>query len=289
MSGPRREATAGGIMPPSRSPLLFCLLMAVTGVPFWALDIVAGPLPWLPMNLPASALQFVSPIVVAALLVHRAEGAIGVRRLLARLADHRRITRRAWYVPLVLLMPASLTLAYLVMRATGRPLPEPHIPPAAIPLLALAFLVGAVCEEAGWTGYATDPLLRRYGTLGTGVLLGVVWAAVHVLPWHTGHDWMWVAWQGVATVAIRVMIVTLYVHDGGSVFGAVLFHDMVNVSDGLFPNGGSHYDPAVAGPILVACAALLVVAGRLRPRPGGGNGGIRGSGDRPAGGRVAPG
>ncbi len=38
---------------------------------------------------------------------------------------------------------------------------------------------------------------------------------------------------------------------------AVLFHDMINVSDSLFPNEGSHYNPAVTGPIL-GIVALIV-------------------------------
>lgn|GEM_PF-2403131 len=36
------------------------------------------------------------------------------------------------------------------------------------------------------------------------------------------------------------------------------FYTMINVSFALFPNYGSHYDPAVAGPI-AAIAALIVI------------------------------
>jgi uncharacterized protein len=42
-----------------------------------------------------------------------------------------------------------------------------------------------------------------------------------------------------------------------SVYAPNLFHDMINVSDFSFPNYGSHYDPAVAGPILAMTAAIV--------------------------------
>jgi hypothetical protein len=40
-------------------------------------------------------------------------------------------------------------------------------------------------------------------------------------------------------------------------FAAILFHDMINVSDFSFPNYGSHYDPAVTG-ALIAITAVIV-------------------------------
>jgi membrane protease YdiL (CAAX protease family) len=43
------------------------------------------------------------------------------------------------------------------------PLPDPRVPLLAAPLLLLVFLVPAVGEEMGWTGYATDPLQDRWG------------------------------------------------------------------------------------------------------------------------------
>ena len=38
-------------------------------------------------------------------------------------------------------------------------------------------------EELGWTGFAVPTLLRRmrYGVLSTGLIVGVLWAALHFL------------------------------------------------------------------------------------------------------------
>src|SRR5690606_13830659 len=57
--------------------------------------------------------------------------------------------------------------------------------------------------------------------------------------------------------ALRVLIVWLHRSAGRSVWAAALFHATVNLSFFAFPNGGSHYDPCLAG-LLVALTAALV-------------------------------
>ncbi len=64
----------------------------------------------------------------------------------------------------------------------------------------------------------------------------------------------WIAWKCLETLAARVLIVWLYNNTGRSLYAAVLFHAVSNVSVSLFPNDGSHYDPAVVG-VLTAVAA----------------------------------
>jgi hypothetical protein len=56
---------------------------------------------------------------------------------------------------------------------------------------------------------------------------------------------------------VRVIIVWLYNNTGKSVLVTILFHDMLNVSEFLFPNYGSHYDPAITG-ILIIITAVIV-------------------------------
>jgi uncharacterized protein len=147
------------------------------------------------MNLPVSALMAVCPLVAAVILVHRAEGSAGVKRLLRRVLDYRRIGWR-WYLPIVFLNPAILLGSYGVMRWLGRPLPEPHVSLVAAPLLLLVFLPPAVGEEAGWMGYAADPLQDRWGALRAGLLLGTVGALWHVVPLvQAHHDTAWIAWE----------------------------------------------------------------------------------------------
>jgi hypothetical protein len=71
------------------------------------------------------------------------------------------------------------------------------------------------------------------------------------------HSPGWIAWKCLETLAARVLIVWLYNGAGRSLFAAVLFHVLSNVSVSLFPNGGSHYDPAVAGVITAILAGVV--------------------------------
>lgn len=265
----------------SRSQLRFFLLVFALSLPFWLAGAIAerrGFQPGLPMNLPVSSLMAVCPLVAAVVLVHRAEGSAGVKRLLRRVLDYRRIGRRPWWAAIVLLNPAILMGSYGVMRLLGRPLPDPHVPSTAAPLLLLVFLPPAVGEEAGWMGYAADPLQDRWGALKASLVLGSVGALWHVVPLiQAHHGAAWIAWKGLDTLAARVLIVWLYNNTGRSLFAAVLFHALSNVGVALFPNAGSHHDPAVTG-VLTAIAAGTVAflwgartLARFRPsltRPG---------------------
>ena len=62
-----------------------------------------------------------------------------------------------------------------------------------------------------------------------------------------------------STVATRVLITWLYNNTGGSVFVAVLFHAMINVTWQLFPINGSYYDPRVTGLISAVVAIVVVI------------------------------
>lgn len=244
--------------PSTRRPFTFCVLLVALSVPFWVIGAMIAP-PAMAIDLPVSSLQFVCPLIAAVILVHREEGRAGVLGLLARVVDARRIVPRIWYLPIVFLMPAVLLLSYGVMILLGRPVPVPDIPPLVVPLLVVVFFFTAACEEAGWSGYVLEPLQARWGAAGAGVVLGAIWGAWHLVAWYlqAGHTAIWTAGQFLGSVALRVLIVWLYNNTGGSILAAVLFHDMINVSEFLFPNYGSHYDPVVTGVILTIVAVLV--------------------------------
>jgi uncharacterized protein len=163
-------------------------------------------------------------------------------------------------VPIIFLLPLLYLLSYGVMHLLRLPLPdELHIPFLLIPILFAVFFITAVGEEVGWMGYAVDPLQERQSALTTSIVLGSVWGIFHVVPdIQANHGLAWIAWQyGVYAVALRIVIVWLYNNTGKSVFAAILVHDTDNVSWSLFPNYGSHYDPAVTGAITAIVAAIV--------------------------------
>ena len=122
------------------------------------------------MNLPVSSLMAVCPMIAACILVYREEEGGGIKMLLRRVFDYKDIKPKIWYAPIMLLMPLIMLLSYAVMLLLGRPLPAPDIPFLTIPLLFVVFFLAAVGEEAGWMGYALDPLQERWSALATSLL-----------------------------------------------------------------------------------------------------------------------
>jgi membrane protease YdiL (CAAX protease family) len=155
-------------------------------------------------------------------------------------------------------MPAIYLLAYGLQRLLGRPLPALQISLPTVLILFAVFFVAAVAEEAGWTGYALDPLQARWGALPAALGLGLVWALFHLVADLQGaHDLGWIAWHRLGAVALRVLIVWAYDNTGPSVLAAVLLHATDNVGWQLTPVDGSHYDPALTAPITAIAAAAV--------------------------------
>ena len=237
---------------------MYFLLTFALSLPFLLLGAWIG-LQLLPA-LPLSALGFVCPVAAASILSSRENGFRGVRDLLKRSLDLGRVKWKAWYLPTILLMPSISLAAYGVMQAMGTSLPAPQIPVIRTLALVPAFFVGAICEELGWSGYATDPLQERFGAFKAAMIIGAVWAAWHFIPLAEAHRSLeFIAWWTLGTISLRLIIVWLYNNSGRSVFVAALFHMMVNLTWQLFPVNGSFYDPRVMSPIIALAAALVIV------------------------------
>jgi membrane protease YdiL (CAAX protease family) len=242
-----------------KSPLQFLLLVFSISIPFWVVGAFTEQIAdMLPINLPVSALMFICPLIAALILVRKANQSNGRRELLKRAFDYERIRNKIWYVPIILLMPLVMVLSYGLTLLLRLPLPEPNISFGAIPIFFLIFFISAACEEIGWSGYITDPLEDRWGALRAAILLGAVWAIWHIIPWLQTHNTpQWVVWQCAATIAMRILIVWLYNNTGKSVFAAILFHAMINVSTFVYPNYGSGYDPFLVFIILAAAVVMV--------------------------------
>ena len=244
--------------PSNRSPLPSIGLTFALSFPFWVVGAVSQ-LQLLP-SLPVSALMIVAPVTAALIFVYGEQKAAGVRALLKRSFDFKRVPDKRWYVPTILLMPGMMLLSFVVLPMTGVALPTPHFSLRTTVALFTLFFITAIGEELGWMGYAIEPLQERYGALGGALLLGVVWAIWHFIPLlSVPRSTAWIAWWSLGTVANRVMITWLYNNTGKSVFVAILFHAMINVTWQLFPINGSYYDPRVTSLISAAVAVVVVI------------------------------
>lgn len=248
----------------SESPLSFFLLTFALAVPFWLLGEVMK-IQLLP-GFPVTALMFVCPGLAALILARRESGREGGKALLKRACDYERIKAKVWYAPILLLNPAISVLSYAVLRLVGTPVPIPQIPIVSTLALCVVFLIGALGEELGWSGYAIDPLQSRLGALRASLLLGAVWAVFHFVALAQAHrSAEWIAWWTLGTVSARVIMVWLYNHTGKSVFGAALFHAASNVCWQTFPIHGSFFDPRVTGLITAIVAVLAIGVWRQPP------------------------
>jgi len=243
----------------SRSPLKFFSLVFTLSIPFWLLGAVTGR--QLLPSLPVSSLMAFCPLMAAAILVYHENGFASVVALLKRTFDFKRVTAKIWYVPTLLLMPGIMATSYIVMRLMGVPLPAPQFLFATALILFVVFFIAGVGEELGWSGYAIDPLQDRLGALGGTLLLGVVWGVWHFIPLlEVQRAPVFIAWWSLGTLASRVIITWLYNNTGKSVFVAVLFHTMIDLTWQLFPINGSYYDPRVTSLILTFVAAIVTLA-----------------------------
>jgi membrane protease YdiL (CAAX protease family) len=162
-------------------------------------------------------------------------------------------------------LPVIAVLSFVVVRVMGVPIPAPHIAIlATLELLAL-FFVAALGEELGWSGYALDPMQKRWHALSAALLLGLVWSAWHIVPLLQTHRPLdWITWWCVGTVTLRVVMVWLYNNTGKSVFAVALFHAVSNVCWQSFPIHGSYFDPRINGLIMLGVAAVVTIVGGPR-------------------------
>lgn len=255
-------------VPRRRSPATFVALTFGLSVPFWVLGALVETPEGAPVRLPLSALQLVTPLIAASVLVYHDEGGRGVRRHLRRLVDPGRTASWKKYALVLVVMPAIYALGYIGMRAAGRPVPDPAVSLGDVPVLLVLLLVAAAFEEGGWTGYALDPLRDRWGLVRAALALGLVWAAFHfVADLQGGHDLGWIVLHRTSAGALRVLLVVAYFGTGRGMLAAVLMHATDNLSWQLFPVGGSAYDPLFVAPFTVAAAILAVaLSTRILPR-----------------------
>jgi len=252
--------------PTVASPYAFAALVVLATVPFFVLGSLTDAT--LVPGVPLTGLAVVCPGAVASVLVLRHRGPRGLG---AWLAASWTLPRRqwGWVVPALVFVPTVMAASCLVQNALSWSPLDP-VPPGRVWALAPAFVVAAWLEELGWSGYATGPLVRRWGVGGASLALGCLWAL-----WHWGalvqahHDATWIAWWSLGTLAHRFILVLLVTRTGRVVV-ATLYHASINLGWQLSPGGPGAYDPAVFGVLFAALAlglgGLLALERRLGGR-----------------------
>jgi len=240
-----------------RSPLTFFALAAVLFAPFPVLGGIVH-VPGMPKNAPVT--DFVAAFVPAAaalILVRRAEGAAGARRLLRRAVDHHRIRNKRWYLPVVLLPVVTLGATYGLMVVTGwRFQHQPALSLTTMLVFVPVFLLAAAGEELGWSGYVIEPLQHRFGALGGSLVLGVVWWGFHVPSIvQSGQGRTLIVLGFFGALAFRVLWTWLFANTGRSVFAIIVVHAITNFCTAYVPT----VPTSAQAPVLVVFAVLVTL------------------------------
>ena len=255
-----------------RHPLLsyFVLTFTITWGGF-VLAVGPGGIPatkeqFTTMPLGAILSVLVGPSVSGILLTGLVNGKAGLRDLFSRMRRWRVGAR--WYAVALLTAPLVFTAVLLPLSLIS-PVFRLGIfaSDAKVSFVLMSIVMGLVVgifEELGWTGFAVPTLLKlRYGVLSTGLIVGVLWGAWHLL----GNDiWASVATSGGLPLVLFAVVVGLgllvgqlpayrvlmvWVYDRtGSLFLAVLMHASYAASTFIL-------NP-LAGPGAMSGAYLLV-------------------------------
>jgi uncharacterized protein len=273
-----------------RHPLLsyFALTFAIT----WGLFVLAvggpGGIPatkeeFTTMPLLAILAALLGPSVSGILLTGLVYGREGFRNLFTRMRRWRVGAR--WYAVALLTAPLVST-AVLIPLSLISPvfLPGIFASEAKVSFVLMGIVVGLIVgifEELGWTGFAVPTLLKlRYGVLSTGLIVGVLWGAWHLL---FNDIWASVATSGGLSPALfavgvglvllvgqlpayRVLMVWVYERSGGSLLLAILMHASYSASTfilGPVAGPGAMSGASLLAAVLASAAATWVIVAVL--------------------------
>jgi membrane protease YdiL (CAAX protease family) len=157
--------------------------------------------------LPVVLAMLAGPSVAGLVVAGAADGRSGVRDLWSRVGRVRVPPR--WYLAALGIAPL-VVLTTLLFLSVGSHAFRPGVLSAPDPtshlLVGLATgLAAGLFEELGWTGLAVPRLRRRYGMLTTGLIVGVIWGAWHLLVvW-----WGSTSSSGGVSMALYLPVMTL--------------------------------------------------------------------------------
>ena len=211
------------------------------------------------------------PLIAAFLVTFLEDGKEGLKMLLRRGLDFR--FGKAWYAVIFLLFPALIGGALLLAIITGEPAPEltALANPITIPIafIYILFLGGPLQEEFGWRGYALERFQEKWNALVSSVVIGLVWGAWHLPLFFMPRQEFYYqrpVWGLMLSITLISFLFTwLYNNTRGSIFAALIFHTMFNLSHYLFPTLGSDKGSLfLFGLLFVAVIVVLVIWGPKR-------------------------
>jgi hypothetical protein len=211
------------------------LRRTVTAHPLTWFVVAAYAFSWWSVPFANGAIIPYGPFIAAILVLALTKGRSGLRELLRRMTT--------WQGGFIwLLIAPGLVILYLALAFAlnfllgGNVTQTSHLTAFAPTLLSLV-LLGGMCEEPGWTGFAL-PLLqarnasRPFGLLRASLIMGLIRAGWHLPLMISGA----IPWFDVLffSMAFQFLISWLFNRTGESVLIPMLFHLTSNVVGGGF-------------------------------------------------------
>jgi hypothetical protein len=164
----------------------FLWLVLLFSAPLWLGASLLDAKKIIPVALPLSALQFLAVLLAAIVATHRSGGSVG--ESLLRGIDIKRIENPMWRVGFFVLMSLNIALSYLIILWSGASVPDKMTPLLSIPILLLVYGISGYCEQIGWTAIMTDHLLKHRTVIMSGLIVGIIWASWHIIPFIQTHN-----------------------------------------------------------------------------------------------------
>ena len=218
------------------------------------------------------------PALAAFIITGLTEGRAGVVAFARRFALISRPTSRFLIYSLSPLVFLGLAFVVAVaMHARLPPLSEfaiySGLPPLGLPaVLLLVLLFNGFGEEAGWRGFALEPLQRRYGPVVGTLILSALWAGWHtpaffvVETYRTMTVPVIIGGFGLGICAGAIVLSRIAQRTDGSVLAAALWHALYNMTSATAASRGV-IAAVTTTCVMVWATVLLVGEARRRTRP----------------------
>lgn len=229
-------------------------------------------------QLPIAIMTFLGgPLVSGLLMIGLVDGRAGFRDLLFRLFKWR--VSLVWYAVALLTAPLVFVAVHYLLSLFSPVYLPGFLGPNGSSLVLLSIMSGimvGICEELGWSGFAIPKLRLRYSVLLTGLMVGVLWGAWHIMAndiWairtYAGdlNPILYAILTGLSFLIgqlppFRVLMVWVYERTGSLLMMMVMHFSLTACSIAFSPTSMSGWQVFIYS-LSVAAAMWLVAAGAV--------------------------
>jgi uncharacterized protein len=234
--------------------LYFGVLLAIT-IPFWILGSVTH-ISGLPFDMQLNVLLVFAMPLVTLYFIARERGFASLRQVAIDCLPVRRASSLGLAVAF-LSLPLAATLVFFITHFFVA-FDGWSISFLLAPVYFVVYYVAAAFEEIGWTWYATPLLGKSMNVVSTGIIIGVVWATIHTLPWFQQSGLWFMVGMIVFSVFSRIIMTWLYLKNGELLWLNIMYHAMINTTFTMFYSGSPYANPIIYAVILAPFVIIQV-------------------------------